>query len=71
MPPPERAGGSPRLRFGTLVPTPARGVSSIVSGRAEAPGYALRTLVRTPCRGVGSAVPSLFTRGLPSCGSCV
>ncbi|MEY3176650.1 MAG: hypothetical protein RLZZ436_4564, partial [Planctomycetota bacterium] len=43
LPTPERAGGSPRLRFGTLVPGTARGVSS--------------------------AVPGLFTRGLPPCGS--
>ncbi|MEY3172675.1 MAG: hypothetical protein RLZZ436_588 [Planctomycetota bacterium] len=40
----ERTGGSPRLRF--------------------------RTLVRAPARGVSSALPGLFTRGLPPCGSC-
>ncbi|MEY3176793.1 MAG: hypothetical protein RLZZ436_4707, partial [Planctomycetota bacterium] len=34
----ERAGGSPRLRLRTLVRTPARGISNIMSGRAEAPG---------------------------------
>ncbi|MEY3227821.1 MAG: hypothetical protein RLZZ536_2440, partial [Planctomycetota bacterium] len=50
----ERTGGSPRLRFGTLVPTPPRGVSGNVSGRAEAPGCEFGTLVPTPARGVSS-----------------
>ncbi|MEY3174665.1 MAG: hypothetical protein RLZZ436_2579 [Planctomycetota bacterium] len=54
---------------GTLVPTPARGVSSNVSGRAEAPGCDFGTLVPDPARGVSIAWPGLFTRGLPPCGS--
>jgi hypothetical protein len=63
----ERTGGSHRLRSGTLVPTPCQPLS----GRAEATGCDSGTLVPTPARRVSSALPELFTRGLPPCGSCV
>ncbi|MEY3172395.1 MAG: hypothetical protein RLZZ436_308, partial [Planctomycetota bacterium] len=50
LPTPERAGGSPRLRFGTLVPTPCQPLS----GGAEAPGCDSGTLVPTAARRVSS-----------------
>ncbi|MEY3173908.1 MAG: hypothetical protein RLZZ436_1822, partial [Planctomycetota bacterium] len=46
--------GAPGCDFGTLVPTPPRGVSSHMSGRAEAPGFDFGTLVPTPAHRVSS-----------------
>jgi hypothetical protein len=50
---PERVGGSPRLRFGTVVPNPARGVSNALRGyftRRLPPGgsMCLSTRLRIP-----------------------
>ncbi|MEY3173528.1 MAG: hypothetical protein RLZZ436_1442, partial [Planctomycetota bacterium] len=78
---PERTGGSPRLRFAPwCVPLPAAAAArcqhTLPAGSRPAahvsrkPRVAFRRPRAHAARGVSSAVPALFTRGLPPCGSC-